>query len=110
LPRYNLISNLALLITLVSGSISANDVILKPDEAFLEFLASMSEVNGEMNDPLDMLDITDNEVQGIVQNKESQNIPTDTQLSPKLKPELNDKMKQQSNSKNDQSSMKEKSS
>jgi len=31
----------------------------QPDEAFLEFLASMDEVDGEMTDLLDMLDVSD---------------------------------------------------
>ena len=31
----------------------------QPDEAFLEFLASMAEVDGEVTDPLDMLELSD---------------------------------------------------
>ncbi|TQV75202.1 hypothetical protein FLL45_09695 [Aliikangiella marina] len=44
---------------ITSGNIFAQAVNQEPDEAFLEFLASMEDVDGEVTDPLDMLDIAD---------------------------------------------------
>jgi len=44
---------------MTSGNCFAQEVNVEPDEAFLEFLASMAEVDGEVTDPLDMLDIVD---------------------------------------------------
>jgi hypothetical protein len=47
---------------LYQTEVSANDSPIltnQPDEAFLEFLSSMSEVEGEFTDPLDMLDLED---------------------------------------------------
>ncbi len=35
---------------------------IQQDAAFLEFLANMSEVNGKMTDPLDMIEMTDNDI------------------------------------------------
>ncbi len=35
---------------------------IQQDVAFLEFLANMSEVNGKMTDPLDMIEMTDNDI------------------------------------------------
>ncbi len=43
-------------------SIERDAKLNQPDEAFLEFLASMSEVDGELTDPLDMVEITDSEM------------------------------------------------
>jgi len=40
------------------------DIINPPDEAFLEFLANMSEVDGDYSDPLDMLELESVEVNG----------------------------------------------
>jgi len=34
---------------------------IQPDEAFLEFLALMTEINGKMIDPLDMLEMTEDD-------------------------------------------------
>ncbi len=35
---------------------------IQRDAAFLEFLANMSEVDGKMTDPLDMIEMTDNDI------------------------------------------------
>lgn len=44
---------------MTSSNSYAQEVNPEPDEAFLEFLASMEDVDGEVTDPLDMLDIAD---------------------------------------------------
>ena len=51
----------------LAGDISA----ALPDEAFLEFLASMSDVNGEVTDPLDMLALAEDELSADKSAKEN---------------------------------------
>lgn len=42
-----------------SVKLNAAEKQTQPDEAFLEFLAAMDEVDGEITDPLDMLEVAD---------------------------------------------------
>ena len=68
-------TSLATLITifLVSTPVTADEEKSKqPDEGFLEFLANMSEQDGEISDPLDMLDISESELSGISSAKKKQ--------------------------------------
>ncbi len=47
---------------LVSNHVLADENNNQPDAAFLEFLAGMTEVEGEITDPLDMLELADSDV------------------------------------------------
>lgn len=55
-----------LMVSLLAGNICAQEggdsnvaLVVEPEEDFLIFLGSMSEINGEVSDPLDMLAVTD---------------------------------------------------
>lgn len=55
---YSLALILATSCLVISSKLKAAEQV-QPNEAFLEFLASMDEVNGEITDPLDMLEVVD---------------------------------------------------
>ncbi|TQV84920.1 hypothetical protein [Aliikangiella coralliicola] len=62
----------------------------QPDEAFLEFLATMSVVDEEISDPLDMLEIADEQMDDEVDldeklNSEESQDKTETKVIPEAK-------------------------
>lgn len=76
------------LLTLVSislslfstGAFAQENNQQQPSAAFLEFLADISEVDGEITDPLDMLELEDSELLNTSADKKSEN-ETDINLS-----------------------------
>jgi len=63
----------------------------QPDEAFLEFLASMADIDGESSDPLDMLNADDMGLENIkLDEKKTDN----KQVLVKTKPKHEGKVKQ----------------
>jgi hypothetical protein len=67
-----------------SNGLRAADNKAQPDEAFLEFLASMTDVDGDTNDPLDMLDV---ESVGLTDSGTEIEKVDNSQLLEKLKPQ-----------------------